>query len=77
MSGGRNVSGMANGAATELIEATATSIGAGMLLGGFLAGVVSTILRFEPSERERYVVAWGSFAGVAVVVVATVEAITR
>lgn len=71
-----NVPGMAaNGPATELIEATATSIGAGMLLGGFIAGLFAVASKADPAWRDEALIVWSSFAGLISVVVVVVEAI--
>ena len=64
---------MANGPATELIEATATSIGAGMLLGGFAAGLVAFVIGAEPAQREEALLARSSLAGLGTAAIVVVE----
>lgn len=67
----------ANGPATELIEATATSIGAGMLLGGFVAGLFALISGADPTRRDKSLVAWSSLAGLGTATVFVMETILR
>lgn len=65
----------ATGPATELIEATATSIGAGMLLGGFVAGLVALVFGAEPARREEALLIWSSLAGLGTAVIVLTETI--
>jgi hypothetical protein len=65
----------ATGPASTLIEATAVSVGAGMLLGAFFAGLLSLVFDLEREERERAAVMWSSYAGLATAAVVLLEII--
>ena len=67
----------ATGPATAFIEAAAASIGAGMLLGGFVSGLFGLVFGLGSAERERIVVAGSSWAGLAMAVGVVIEAIIR
>lgn len=77
MPGGPNVLRMAGGPATELIEATATSIGAGMLIGGFIAGLFALASGVEPARRDHAVLVGSSVVGLLAVGAAIVETAIR
>jgi hypothetical protein len=68
---------MARACHTAVAEVLATSVGAGVVLGGFLAGVFGTVLGWKTAEREQAAVAIGSLMGLAMAVLLTVETIIR
>lgn len=57
------------GPVSALLEASATAIGVGMVLGGFVAGLAALLCRRARDEMERGVVASGYvFAAVCLAV---------
>lgn len=65
------------GPVTTTGEVFAGSIGAGVLLGGFLAGVVGLLCQWDRRRRDDVVFAAGAFGGVAMVMAAAIEAAAR
>ena len=65
------------GALTSLAETVAASIGAGMLLGGFVAGSVGTARGRGRARLDRDVVAAGYLGGNVVAVLAAIDLIAR
>lgn len=63
------------GPVTSTAEALATSVGAGVLLGGFGAGVLGVILGWERRHREECAVNVGYGAGLFMAVAAAIEGI--
>ena len=64
----------AAGPITASIEAAVASVGAGMLLGGFVAGLMGSILGWSRSVREEMMVTTSSGVGLAVAAVLIAEA---
>jgi inner membrane protein involved in colicin E2 resistance len=67
----------ATGPVTTFVESAAASVGAGMLLGGFLAGLFGVLFGWERSRRDEAVVVAGSLAGLAMAAGVTMEAIVH
>jgi hypothetical protein len=65
------------GALTGLAEAAATAIGAGMLLGGFIAGSIGTARRRERMRRDQDVLAAGYLGGYIAAGLALVDLVAR
>jgi len=63
------------GPVTSLGENAATSVGAGILLGGFAAGFVGLILGVESRRRDLAVVNSGYIGGLIMAVALLLEAI--
>jgi hypothetical protein len=55
----------------------AASVGAGMLLGGFLASLLALVRGLTPVERDQVLVAGSSWAGLMSVAVLVGELILR
>lgn len=66
---------MAVGPVTSLGEAAATSIAAGMLLGGFMAGIYGTAAGWESRWRDDLAVGGGYVGGLVTAVVLVGEAL--
>jgi hypothetical protein len=62
---------------TNVMEGLATVVGAGMLLGGFGAGVFGLFARQPRQFLEARVLAYGYFGGILGVVLALLDLITR
>jgi uncharacterized membrane protein YdcZ (DUF606 family) len=59
------------GRLTNFAETLASAVGAGMLLGGFVAGAVGLLIRLPRQNLESCVLSWsyyGGILGVALVV---------
>jgi hypothetical protein len=54
---------MAVGPLTSAIETSATSIAAGVVIGGFLEGMLSMLLGWDPANDNRRVVRSGHYGG--------------
>jgi len=54
---------MAVGPLTSAFETTATSIAAGIVIGGFLEGMLSMLLGWDPVNDNRRVVRSGHYGG--------------
>lgn len=54
---------------------TAASVGAGMVLGGFVAGLLGSVFGWKGSARDKAMAITSSFAGLVVAVLLVVEAI--
>lgn len=67
----------AAGPITASIEAAAASVGAGMVLGGFVAGLLGSAFDWRGSVRDRAMVIASSVAGMVVTILLAVEAIIR
>ena len=65
------------GPVTSTGEMVATSVGAGILLGGFVAAVVGIVRRRDVRDMESVVTNAGSFGGVMMAVAVTAEVIFR
>lgn len=65
------------GPVSNLIEATAVSVGAGMLLGGFVASLLLLVAGIEPTERERAISAWSTLTGLGAAGVVIAEIVFR
>lgn len=65
----------AAGPITASIEAAAASVGAGMVLGGFVAGLLGSVFGWKGSARDEAIAITGSFAGLVVAVLLVVEVI--
>jgi hypothetical protein len=50
-----------DGTITAFLEASATAVGAGMVLGGFAAGLLSVVVSRSRDELERRVLKAGYF----------------
>ena len=57
----------ATGPLTTFGEAVATSVGAGMVIGAFVAGLLGVALGWKRAEREHAVIAFGSSLGLIMV----------
>lgn len=68
---------MATGPITAAVESAATSVGAGMLLGGFLGGVVALLFRWEPPRRDEFVFVATATVGVVAGAVMLLETVLR
>jgi len=64
----------AAGPITASVEAAAASVGAGMVLGGFVAGLMGSIFGWKRSVREEVMITASSAAGLVVAILLTVEA---
>jgi hypothetical protein len=62
------------GPVTSGVQAAATAIGAGILLGGFVTGLVGLLLSWEQRRSDRRVVRGGYLGGLIVAIVAIFEA---
>jgi hypothetical protein len=67
----------ATGPVTAFVEAAAASVGAGMVLGGFLAGLLGLASRRGVRDREQATLDMASFGGLAMAVGLIIEAIVR
>jgi hypothetical protein len=65
------------GPVTSAGEMIATSVGAGVLLGGFAGGVSGTVRCWNAHQRDNAVVHMGYCGGLMMAVAAGVEAIVR
>jgi hypothetical protein len=65
------------GPVTSAGEMLATSIGAGILLGGFAGGVHGTVRRWSAHRRDNVAMHMGYLGGLIMAVAATVETILR
>ena len=63
----------AAGPITASVEAAAASIGAGMVLGGFLAGALGSVFGWRGSVRDEAMVVTSSLAGLATAVLLVIE----
>jgi hypothetical protein len=67
----------AAGPVTTFVEAAAISVGAGMLLGGFLAGLAALASGWEATDREPAVVGMSSIGGLFMALCLLIETIVR
>lgn len=67
----------AAGPITAAVEAAAASVGAGMVLGGFVAGLMGSIFGWRGSVRDEAMVVTSSLVGLVVAVLLVVEATLR
>jgi hypothetical protein len=65
----------AAGPITASVEAAAASVGAGMVLGGFVAGLFGSIFGWRGSVREEAMVITSSIVGLVMVILVVAEAI--
>ena len=65
------------GPVTSAGEVLATSIGAGILLGGFAGGGFGTLLRWTRRRRDEAAVRLGYFGGIGMALAVAGEAATR
>ena len=65
------------GPVTSGVEMAATSIAAGILLGGFVTGLVGLLLSWEQRRSDRRVARGGYLGGLIVALVAVAEAWLR
>ncbi|HYI98364.1 MAG TPA: hypothetical protein VEX36_01615 [Thermoleophilaceae bacterium] len=65
------------GPVTSAGEMVATSVGAGILLGGFVAGVSGTLRRWTRRRRDEAVVRLGYFGGIWMAFAVVGETILR
>jgi hypothetical protein len=65
------------GPVTSAGEILATSIGAGILLGGFAGGVLGTALRWDAIRRDTCAMHMGYFGGLTMAIAVVIEAIVR
>jgi hypothetical protein len=65
----------AAGPITASIEAAAVSVGAGIVLGGFVAGLLGLVFGWKGSARDEGMAITSSFAGLVVAVLLVVEVI--
>jgi hypothetical protein len=65
----------AAGPITASVEAAAASVGAGMVLGGFVAGLMGSIFGWRRSVREEVMITASSAVGLAVAILLIAEAI--
>lgn len=65
------------GPVTSTGEMVATSVAAGILLGGFVGGVVAKVVRWDRGRREDAVVDAGYVGGVGMAVAVAIETIVR
>jgi uncharacterized membrane protein YiaA len=61
------------GPVTSGVEALATSIAAGILLGGFVTGLVGLLFSWEQGRSDRRVARGGYFGGLIVALVGVAE----
>jgi hypothetical protein len=61
------------GPGTSAVESIATSIGAGVLLGGFVVGALGTLLGWNPERRDSMAVGAGYLGGTLVIAVAMAD----
>lgn len=62
---------------TNVLEALATAVGAGMLLGSFGAGAVGLLIARPRRPLEARVVRWGYHGGIVGVLLAASDSVTR
>ncbi|HEX5928875.1 MAG TPA: hypothetical protein VFY48_05730 [Solirubrobacterales bacterium] len=62
---------------TNVMEALATAVGAGIVLGGFLAGAVGAIAGWPRVLRDERVLITGYGGGIAGVVAAVIDLLVR
>lgn len=67
----------ATGPVTTFVEAVAASVGAGMLLGGFLAGLIGLASDWDARDRERVLVGLSSLGGLMMTLGLLVETTVR
>lgn len=67
----------ATGPVTAFVEAAAASVGAGMLLGGFLAGLIGLASDWDARDRERMLIGLSSLGGLAMILALLVETTIR
>jgi hypothetical protein len=67
----------AAGPVTSLGEWAATSVAAGMLLGGFVAGAFATAAGWDPYRRDGFAVSSGYLGGLAMAIALLGEATMR
>ncbi len=65
------------GPATSFIEALATAIGAGMVIGGFLAGWAAIVRKHNRSRLEEWTLMSGYLGGAAAVLLALFDLALR
>jgi len=65
----------AAGPITASVEAAAATVGAGMVLGGFVAGLLAAVFGWRGSVRDAAMAITTSFAGLVVAILLVVEAI--
>ena len=65
------------GALTGLAESAATAIGAGMVIGGFIAGSIGTVSGWGRAELDRRVLLAGYFGGFCVVALGLLDVLLR
>jgi hypothetical protein len=63
----------AAGPITAAVEAAAASVGAGMVLGGFVAGLMGSIFGWKRSVREEVMVTVSSGAGLVLAILLAAE----
>jgi hypothetical protein len=62
---------------TRFLESVATSIGAGMLVGGFVVGATGLILGWPRQDLEKRALADGYVGGLVAVVLLTFDLVMR
>lgn len=65
------------GPVTSAVETVATSVGAGILLGGFGAGALGLVLGWGRRDSDEVALAVGYLAGLAMAVAAAAEVMIR
>lgn len=62
---------------TAFGEAAATSVGAGMVLGGFLAGLLGLVSGWDTPARERVAIGMGALGGLLMALGLAAETLIR
>lgn len=62
---------------TDATEVVATAVGAGILLGGFLAGSIGIVIGQPRSRRDERVVAFGYAGGMIAILLLVIDLILR
>lgn len=65
------------GSLTGTAEALATTIGAGMLLGGFAAGAAGLLIGLPRQTLETHVLTWSYYGGILGVTLVVFDLIAR
>lgn len=65
------------GFTTTVLESAATSIGAGMLIGGFVFGAVRLVLKWPREKLEKWALGDGYFGGLFAVALLIFDLLMR
>lgn len=65
------------GSATAVMEAIASSIGAGAVVGGFAGGLISFVSGQPTSESEKHALRYGYFGGLVGLALLTADILEK